>query len=75
MAKKKTPLAAVRKRRAPAPPAELERETIINMKGSSAYAEWLEGLHKATHIPKVQIFRLAVAKWAQDQKLPPPPEI
>jgi hypothetical protein len=76
MAKRKVSVLAG-KRRPPASQAanELERATIINMKGSSAYAQWLEGAHKTTHIPKVQIFRLAVAKWAHDEGLPAPPEI
>lgn len=54
---------------------ELDRETVINMKGSPEYAAWLDDIHKKTHIPKVQIFRLAVADWAKAHGHPAPPEI
>jgi hypothetical protein len=54
---------------------EPARETIINMKGSPDYSAWLEDLHRKTHIPKVQIFRLAMADWAQRNGHRPPPEI
>jgi hypothetical protein len=55
--------------------ADLERESIINLKGSPAYAEWLEGLHRKTHIPKATIFRLALAEWAEKHGHAEPPEI
>jgi hypothetical protein len=59
-----------------APPVpDGERETIINMKGSAGYAAWLEGVHRKTHIPKVQIFRLAIAEWAESNGHGTPPEI
>lgn len=54
---------------------ELERETVINMKGSPEYVAWLDEVHNRTHIPKVQIFRLAVAEWAKANGHPAPPEI
>jgi hypothetical protein len=60
---------------APPPVPDGERETIVNIKGSAGYAAWLEGVHRKTHIPKVQIFRLAVADWAQRHDHPAPPEI
>lgn len=65
------------KRGAPEPPPEErgERETVVHMKGSPEYVDWLENAHKKTHIPKVQIFRLAVTDWAAKNGLPPPPEI
>jgi hypothetical protein len=61
----------------PSPPAEerAERETVIHMKGSPEYVEWVEKVHRATHIPKVQIFRLALADWAERNGHPSPPEI
>jgi hypothetical protein len=64
-----------KKRPKPAPASEGERETIINMKGSAEYAGWLEDVHKKTHIPKVQIFRLAIAEWAEAHGHEAPPEI
>ena len=53
------------KKAQPAAPAvpDTERETVINMKGSAGYSAWLENVHRSTHIPKVQIFRLAIAEW------------
>lgn len=52
-----------------------ERETVIHMKGSAEYVEWLEAINKKTHIPKVQVFRIAVREWAERNKHPLPPEI
>ena len=51
------------------------RETIIHMKGSAEYVAWLDSVHKKTHIPKVQIFRIALAEWAERNSHPLPPEI
>jgi hypothetical protein len=59
----------------PPPTEEPERETIVNMKGSPEYSAWLEELHRKTHIPKVQIFRVAIADWAARNGHRPPPEI
>jgi hypothetical protein len=52
-----------------------ERETVVNMKGSSEYVAWLDTVHRKTHIPRVQIFRLAIAEWAEKHGHPAPPEI
>ncbi|WP_406699116.1 hypothetical protein V5E97_09575 [Singulisphaera sp. Ch08] len=52
-----------------------ERETVIHMKGSPSYVAWLDGIHRSTHIPKVQIVRLALAEWAKKHSHPEPPEI
>jgi hypothetical protein len=52
-----------------------ERETVIHMKGSASYVAWLDQVHRKTHIPKVQIFRLAVAEWAERNGHTAPPEI
>jgi hypothetical protein len=60
---------------APAPKEGGERETVIHMKGSAEYVAWLDRVHRETHIPKVQIFRLALAEWAQKRGIPTPPEI
>lgn len=59
----------------PTPLADEAREAILSMKGSPEYAAWLEAIHRRTHIPKVQIFRIAVAEWAERLGLPAPPEI
>ena len=59
-----------------APPTrEAERETIVNRKGSPESAEWLGGIHRRTHTPKVQIVRLALGEWAWKHGHPLPPEI
>lgn len=41
------------------------RVTIINLKGTQDQADWLDGLHRKTHIPKTTIVRLALAEWAE----------
>lgn len=51
------------------------RETVIHMKGSPEYVAWLDALHRTTHIPKVQLFRIALADWAASHGHSPPPEI
>jgi hypothetical protein len=59
-----------------APPAsEPERPTVMNLKGTPEYADWLEGVHRKTYIPKAQIVRLALALWAEKNGHPAPPEI
>lgn len=67
MAKKKSPPAKVA-------PAD-DRVVIVHLKGSSAYAEWLENIHKRTHIAKSTLFRLSMAEWAQRNGYSTPPEI
>lgn len=61
--------------KAPPPEERGERETVIHMKGSPEYVDWLESVHKATHIPKVQIVRLALVDWAKKNGHKSPPEI
>jgi hypothetical protein len=51
-----------------------ERVGIIHIKGTRAYAEWLEALNRKTHIPKAALFRLAMAEWAERNGHPAPPE-
>jgi hypothetical protein len=59
------------------PPAKSdgERETVIHMKGSPQYVAWLDQIHKKSRIPKVQLFRWAMAEWAKAHGYPAPPEI
>jgi hypothetical protein len=61
--------------RPPLPAKDAARETIINMKGSPEYAEWLDSLHKRTYISKVQIVRLALKEWAAKNGHPAPPDL
>lgn len=59
----------------PKPPVEEQRESVIHMKGSREYVEWLDTIHKRTHIPRVKIVRLALAEWAERHGHETPPEI
>lgn len=52
-----------------------ERIAVIHLKGTPEYAEWLEAIHRKTHIPKAVIVRLAVAEWAERNGHKPPPEV
>ena len=70
MAKKKVPPPAPAK----SEPAD-ERVVIVHLKGSPAYAEWLEGLHRKTHIAKAALFRLSMAEWAERNGHAAPPEM
>jgi len=40
------------------------RSTIINLKGSTEQVDWLESVHRKTHLPKAVIVRLALSEWA-----------
>ncbi len=52
-----------------------ERVTIMMLKGSPEYREWLSGLSKRTLIASTAIVRDALAKWARDRGSPEPPEL
>jgi hypothetical protein len=63
-------------KRADRAPGEGEdRETIIHMKGSAEYNDFLDAVHRKTHIPKVQQFRIAYAEWCERNGHGVPPEI
>ena len=66
-----------RPKKAASPKAEPtdERVVIVHLKGSTAYAAWLEEIHKTTHIAKATLFRLAMADWAKKSGHRSPPEI
>ena len=49
------------------------RQTIILMKGNDQYAQWVEHLSQATRIPRVTLFDVALADWAQRQGFDAPP--
>ena len=57
----------------PTEPNQAPRLTIINLKGSEAHADWLEAVHKKTHIAKSVIVRLALTQWAEQNGHPPFP--
>ena len=46
------------------------RSTIINLKGTDAQADWLEAIHRKTHLPKSVIVRLALGMWAEKNSHP-----
>jgi len=49
------------------------REIVIVLKDSAEYRDWFAGLTQATLIPATTIVRDALAKWAAERGLPPPP--
>jgi hypothetical protein len=59
-----------RKRKDAAPD---ERISVMVLKDTAAYRDWLSGLGDATLIPVATIVRDALARWAADRGLPPPP--
>ena len=67
MAKKKAPSAKVE-------PTD-DRVVIVHLKGSPAYAEWLDNMNKRTHIAKATLVRVALADYAQRNGHPAPPEL
>lgn len=69
MAKKRTASAAK--------PAEVESRgqvSIITLKGTDAYRDWLAAESKRTHIPAATIVRLGLAMWAEKNGAKTPPE-
>jgi hypothetical protein len=66
MAKKKTPARGTPK---------LERLSVLNLKGSPEYRDWLAGISKESLIPTATIVRDALAKWAQARGYKSPPEV
>jgi hypothetical protein len=68
------------KKKATPPPAVKSglpenRVVIVHLKGSQEFADWLEGIHKRTHIAKATLFRLAISDWAKRNGHPEAPEI
>ena len=52
-----------------------DRVAIIHLKGSEAYAAWLDELHKHTHIAKATLVRLGLAAIAKQHNFKAPPEL
>jgi hypothetical protein len=50
-----------------------DRVAVIVLKDSREYRDWVVGLTEATLIPTATIVRDALARWAADRGLPPPP--
>jgi hypothetical protein len=57
----------------PIPESRDSRVTIINLKGSPEQGQWLESVHRKTHIAKSVIVRLALSQWAASNGHPPFP--
>jgi hypothetical protein len=51
------------------------RQVIAHIKGTPAYAAWLDAVHEKSHIPKAALFRLGVEEWAERNGYPKPPEL
>lgn len=51
------------------------RAAIIHLKGTPAYAEFMDTLARKTHIPKAAMFRLAFAEWCERNGHGTPPEL
>lgn len=49
------------------------RIPAVLVRDSAEYREWVRGLSKATMVSISDITRDALAKWAADRGLPPPP--
>jgi hypothetical protein len=59
----------------PEPVAEAKGQvSIITLKGSDAYRDWLAAESKRTHIPAASIVRLGLALWASQNGGRTPPE-
>jgi hypothetical protein len=56
----------------PARPAS-KQFTIIALKGSAEYREWLMSVSKQSRIPAAVIVDVALARWAEDNGYPTPP--
>lgn len=56
-------------------PAIGERITIINLKGSEEFRDWLAAMVEKTHIPASTITRLAYQEWAKRNGHPEPPKM
>jgi hypothetical protein len=57
------------------PGGENKRVSVIHLKGSEAYREWLAEATRRTKYPQAVIVRWAIAQWAEKQGLEPPPEL
>ena len=48
--------------------------SIINLKGTKAYRDWLSGFTKTTHITAATLFRLGMAEMAKKHGYQLPPD-
>jgi hypothetical protein len=57
------------------PVESAERLSVLNLKGSPEYKNWLALISKQSLIPTTVIVRDALAKWSRDRGYPEPPEV
>ena len=69
------PKAGEKPKRASAKAREIDRESILYMKGSAEYFDFLDQIYRKTGIPKVTIFRFAFKEWCERNGHGTPPEI
>jgi hypothetical protein len=63
-------------KRIPPPPEERKaRETVIHMKGSPEYVDYIDDFHQSTRISKVELFRMGIELLAEKNKFRKPPKI
>ncbi|MFO0957369.1 MAG: hypothetical protein U0800_07860 [Isosphaeraceae bacterium] len=55
-------------------PEKPAQTSIINLKGTDEYRDWLRAQSKRTHIPAASIVRLGLALWAEKNGASEPPE-
>lgn len=51
-------------------PTPTPRITIINLKGTHGQADWLDAVHRKTHLSRSVIVRLALSAWAENNGHP-----
>ena len=59
----------------PPSPEPLERVTVINLKGTREYREWLDSFSEDTHIPAAALVRLGLACLAKEHGREGPPKL
>jgi hypothetical protein len=68
-------LAMAKKKAKPKPKPSLERLSVLNLKGSPEYREWLSEISYESRIAVSVIVRDAVAKWAEERGYSQPPDV
>jgi hypothetical protein len=63
------------KRKAKKTEEGVERFSVLNLKGSAEYRDWLGTLSEESLIPIAVIVRDALAKWAKERGYPSPPKV
>lgn len=67
-------MARPKKGKAKPPESPEDRMAVIHLKGTRAYVEWLEEMHRKTRLAKATIIRMALEVWAKENGHKPPPE-